>query len=74
MLESLPVQTPAYPDGLTQREAEVLQLFCGDKTDWEMEKSSSSASRPWATTWATSSTRPERSAGQKLPATIISTT
>ena len=36
MLESLPVQTHAYPDGLTQREAEVLQLFCGDKTDWEM--------------------------------------
>tara|TARA_B100000949_G_scaffold41227_1_gene34919 strand:+ start:89 stop:337 length:249 start_codon:yes stop_codon:yes gene_type:complete len=36
MLESLPVQTPAYPDGLTQREAELLQLFCGDKTDWEM--------------------------------------
>ena len=28
--------TPAYPDGLTQREAEVLQLVCGDKTDWEM--------------------------------------
>ena len=36
MLESLPVQTPAYPDGLTQREAEVLQLVCGDKTDWEI--------------------------------------
>ena len=36
MLESLPVQTPAYPDGLTQREAELLQLFCGDKTDWEI--------------------------------------
>ena len=28
--------TPAYPDGLTQREAEVLQLVCGDKTDWEI--------------------------------------
>ena len=36
MLESLPVQTPAYPDGLTQREAEVLQLVYGDKTDWEI--------------------------------------
>ena len=38
MLESLPVQTPAYPDGLTQREAVVLQLVCGDKTDWEIEE------------------------------------
>ena len=28
--------TPAYPDRLTQREAEVLQLVCGDKTDWEI--------------------------------------
>ena len=36
MLESLPVQTPAYPDGLIQREAGVLQLVCGDKTDWEI--------------------------------------
>ena len=36
MLESLPVQTPAYPDGLTQREAVVLQLVCGDQTDWEI--------------------------------------
>ena len=36
MLESLPVQTPAYPDGLIQREAVVLQLVCGDKTDWEI--------------------------------------
>lgn len=38
MLESLPVQTPAYPDGLTQREAEVLQLVRGDKTDWEIRE------------------------------------
>jgi len=38
MLESLPVQTPAYPDGLIQREAVVLQLVCGDKTDWEIEE------------------------------------
>ena len=36
MLESLPVQTPAYPDGLTQREVEVQQLVWGGKTDWEI--------------------------------------
>ena len=36
MLESLPVQTPASPDGLIQREAVVLKLVCGDKTDWEI--------------------------------------
>ena len=36
MLESLPVQMTAYPDGLTQREVEVLQLVCGGKTDWEI--------------------------------------
>jgi len=28
--------TPAYPDRLTQREAEVIQLVCSDKTDWEI--------------------------------------
>lgn len=28
--------TPAYPDGLTQREVEVLQLICGGKTDREI--------------------------------------
>ena len=36
MLESLPVQTPAYPEELTQRKVEVLQLVCGGKTDWEI--------------------------------------
>ena len=36
MLESLPVQTPAYPEELTQRKVGVLQLVCGGKTDWEI--------------------------------------
>lgn len=27
---------PAFPDGLTQREVEVLQLICGGKTDREI--------------------------------------
>ncbi|MDA1128583.1 MAG: response regulator transcription factor [Chloroflexi bacterium] len=31
--ETKPVQTSAYPDGLTRREVEVLQLICGGKTD-----------------------------------------
>ena len=35
MLQSLPIQTPASPDGLTQREVEVQQLVSGGKTDWE---------------------------------------
>ena len=71
MLESLPVQTPAYPDGLTQREAEVLQLVCGDKTDREIEEElfisvstvSNHVSNILNKTGAT---------GQELPATLIS--
>ncbi len=31
-----PVQEPIYPDGLTQREVEVLQLICSGKTDREI--------------------------------------
>jgi DNA-binding CsgD family transcriptional regulator len=27
---------PAYPDGLTQREVEVLRLIATGKTDWEI--------------------------------------
>ena len=34
--ETQPVRTPAYPDGLTQREVEVLQLISGGKTDREI--------------------------------------
>ena len=35
-LESLPVQTPAYPAGLTRREVGVLQIVCRGKTDREI--------------------------------------
>ena len=31
-----PVRAPAYPDGLTVREVEVLLLVCGGKTDREI--------------------------------------
>ena len=34
--ESQPVRTPAYPDGLTGREVEVLRLVSGGKTDREI--------------------------------------
>ena len=34
--EARPVRTPAYPDGLTRREVEVLRLVCGGKTDREI--------------------------------------
>ena len=34
--ESQPVAVPAYPDGLTQREVEVLRLIAGGKTDREI--------------------------------------
>ena len=34
--ETQPVPTPAYPDGLTQREAEVLRLVASGKTDREI--------------------------------------
>ncbi|PKB63685.1 MAG: hypothetical protein BZY80_06015 [SAR202 cluster bacterium Io17-Chloro-G2] len=33
---SKPVRTPAYPDGITQREAEVLRLITAGKTDREI--------------------------------------
>jgi DNA-binding CsgD family transcriptional regulator len=33
---SQPAKTPAYPDGLTQREVEVLQLIAAGKTDREI--------------------------------------
>ena len=33
---STPAKSPAYPDGLTQREIEVLRLVCGGKTDREI--------------------------------------
>ena len=36
MLESLPVQTPAYPEELTQRKVGVLQLVCGSKPNWQI--------------------------------------
>ena len=36
MLDSLPVQAPAYPEELTQRKVGVLQLVCGSKTDWQI--------------------------------------
>ncbi len=36
--EALTDRAPAYPDGLTQREVEVLQLICGGKTDREIAK------------------------------------
>jgi DNA-binding NarL/FixJ family response regulator len=34
--DAQPVKASAYPDGLTQREVEVLQLICGGKTDREI--------------------------------------
>ena len=34
--QAQPMRTPAYPDGLTQREIDVLQLICGGKTDREI--------------------------------------
>ena len=34
--ESIPVRAPAYPDGLTQREVEVLRLVAGGRTDREI--------------------------------------
>ena len=34
--ESFPAKKPAYPDGLTQREVEVLRLVSGGKTDREI--------------------------------------
>ncbi len=34
--EAQPVRKPAYPDGLTKREVEVLRLICGGKTDREI--------------------------------------
>ncbi len=36
--EAQPVRTPAYPDGLTQREVEVLLLIATGKTDREIGK------------------------------------
>ena len=36
MAASLPARAPAYPDGLTQREVEVLQLIAAGKTDREI--------------------------------------
>ena len=33
---SRPAKSPAYPDGLTQREVEVLRLISGGKTDREI--------------------------------------
>ena len=35
-LRSGPVTTPTYPDGLSQREIDVLQLICAGKTDREI--------------------------------------
>ena len=35
-MDSEPAKSPAYPDGLTQREAEVLRLISGGKTDREI--------------------------------------
>ena len=34
--ETMPFKASAYPDGLTQREVEVLRLICGGKTDREI--------------------------------------
>ncbi|MCH8988136.1 MAG: AAA family ATPase [Chloroflexi bacterium] len=34
--EARPAPAPAFPDGLTRREVEVLQLICGGKTDREI--------------------------------------
>ena len=34
--ESLPVRAPAYPDGLTHREVEVLRLVAAGRTDREI--------------------------------------
>ena len=35
-VQSRPAQAPAYPDGLTQREVEVLRLIAAGKTDREI--------------------------------------
>lgn len=35
-MDSAPARRPAYPDGLTQREVEVLHLISGGKTDREI--------------------------------------
>ncbi len=37
---STPAKRPAHPDGLTQREVEVLRLICGGKTDREIGEES----------------------------------
>jgi DNA-binding NarL/FixJ family response regulator len=34
--ESQPARAPAYPDGLTQREVEVLRLIAAGRTDREI--------------------------------------
>ena len=34
--EFRPVRTPAYPNGLSSREVEVLRLISARKTDWEI--------------------------------------
>ena len=36
--ESLPVTIPAYPDGLTQREVEVLRLIAAGKSNREISE------------------------------------
>lgn len=36
LAEAQPIRTPAYPDGLTAREVEVLLLICAGKTDREI--------------------------------------
>ena len=36
MSRSEPVRSPAYPDGLTQREVEVLRLVAAGRTDREI--------------------------------------
>ena len=35
-MESTPLRGPAYPDGLTQRELDVIRLFAAGRTDREI--------------------------------------
>ncbi|PKB72188.1 MAG: hypothetical protein BZY87_01630 [SAR202 cluster bacterium Io17-Chloro-G6] len=45
-----PEAAPAYPDGLTQREVEVIRLVAAGKTTGRSARTFSSTSRPWAIT------------------------
>jgi DNA-binding NarL/FixJ family response regulator len=49
-IQARPSTAPSYPDGLTQREVEVLRLVATGKTDWEIARSCPSVCRQRART------------------------